>query len=223
MNAVLRSVGAKSMRAAVPALSGTALRNNAASQPAASSALSRTYVLQTTERDSVSVAKRLRTTRGFAYAEPDRYVNTLNAPSQPLPASVVKAAARAAAAQAHATPSGATRTSPDSSGIPTNYALADSAQALLNAGGVNATGAFATLKGKFGQEPRSGEIITNVSIGDLVDESMLDGSNAEAIKSGATTILKDGQRYLDLPSMPLIPTYVSDGQGRPQRLRRGPG
>ncbi|MGW2698136.1 S8 family serine peptidase [Streptomyces sp. NPDC001296] len=213
MNAVLRSVEAKTMRAAVPALSGTVLRNNAASQPAGSSALSRTYVLQTTDRDSVSVAKELRATRGVAYAEPDRYVNTLDTPSQPLPASVVKAAARAAATQAHATPSDATRTSSDSSGIPTNYALADSAQALLNAGGVNATGAFATLKGKFGQEPGAGEVITNVSIGDLVDQSMLDGSNAKAVNSGATTILKDGQRYLDLPSMPLIPTYVSDGQG----------
>ncbi|MFE5087676.1 S8 family serine peptidase [Streptomyces mirabilis] len=216
VNSALRAVGAKTMRTVVPALSqtsGTAPRDNAASRPAASSALSHTYVLQTTDRDSEAVAKRLRKTRGVAYAEPDRYVNTLDTPSQPLPASVVKAAARAAAAQAHATPSGATGTSPDPSGIPTNYALADSAQALLNAGGVNATGAFATLKGKFGQEPGAGEIITNVSIGDLVDESMLDGSNAEALRSGATTILKDGQRYLDLPSMPLIPTYVSDGQG----------
>ncbi|QUW77996.1 S8 family serine peptidase [Streptomyces mirabilis] len=216
VNSALRAVGAKTMRTVVPALSqtsGTAPRDNAASQPSAGSALSRTYVLQTTDRDSEAVAKRLRTTRGVAYAEPNRYVNTLDTPSPPLPASVVKAAARAGAAQAHATPSGATRTSPDPSGIPTNYALADSAQALLNAGGVNATGAFATLKGRFGQEPGAGEIITNVSIGDLVDQSMLDGSNAVAVRSGATTILKDGQRYLDLPSMPLIPTYVSDGQG----------
>ncbi|MFF1966326.1 S8 family serine peptidase [Streptomyces sp. NPDC058232] len=216
VNSALRAVGAKTMRTVVPALSqtsGTAPRDNAASRPAASSALSHTYVLQTTDRDSEAVAMRLRKTRGVAYAEPDRYVNTLDTPSQPLPASVVKAAARAAAAQAHATPSGATGTSPDPSGIPTNYALADSAQALLNAGGVNATGAFATLKGKFGQEPGAGEIITNVSIGDLVDQSMLDGSNDEATRSGATTILKDGQRFLDLPSMPLIPTYVSDGQG----------
>ncbi|MGW2936925.1 S8 family serine peptidase [Streptomyces sp. NPDC001156] len=212
VNSVLRAVGAKTMRAVVPELSqssGTALRNNAASSPATGSALSRTYVLQTTDRDSDAVAKKLRTTRGVAYAEPDRYVNTLDTPSRPLPASVLKAAA----AQAQARPSDATRTSSDSSGIPTNYALADSAQALLNAGGVNATGAFATLKGKFGQEPGVGEVITNVSIGDLVDQSMLDGSNAKAVSSGATTILKDGQRYLDLPSMPLIPTYVSNGQG----------
>ncbi|MFF7189846.1 S8 family serine peptidase [Streptomyces sp. NPDC008222] len=211
VNAALREVGAETMRAVVPApsqTSGTALGEIAASQPAANSALSRTYVLQTTDRDSEAVVRRLGKTRGVAYAEPDRYVNTLNVPGQQLPASVVKAAA-----QAHATPSGAARTSPDSSGVPTNYALADSAQALLNAGGVDATGAFATLKGKFGQEPGSGEIITNVSIGDLVDQSMLDGSNRAALDSGATTILKEGQRYLDLPSMPLIPTYVSDGQG----------
>jgi hypothetical protein len=205
------------MRAVVPALSqtsGTALRDNAASQPAANSALSSTYVLQTTDRDSEAVAKTLRKTRGVVYAEANRYVNTLNAPGQQLPASVVKAAARAAATRAAATPSDAGQTGAGSDGIPTNYALADSAQALLNAGGVDATGAFATLKGKFGQEPGSGEIITNVSIGDLVDQSMLDGSNAAALSSGATTILKDGQRYLDLPSMSLIPTYVSDGQGR---------
>ena len=170
-------------------------------------------MLQTADHDSAAVAKALSKTHGIAYAEPDLYVNTLNTPGQQLPAAVVKAAAQAAAAQAHATPSGAPQGAAGSSGIPTNYALADSAQALLNAGGVDATGAFATLKSKFGQEPGAGEIITNVSIGDLVDQSMLDGTNQEALFSGATTILKDGQRYLDLPSMPLIPTYVSDGQG----------
>ncbi|MEU6319183.1 S8 family serine peptidase [Streptomyces sp. NPDC047009] len=216
VNSAFRAVGAKTMRTVIPALSqssGTALRKNAASQPAADSALSRAYVLQTAERDSEAVAKKLRKTPGVAYAEPDRYVNTLDVPGQQLPASVVKAAARAAAAQAHATPSGAGRAGADSDGIPTNYGLADSAQALLNAGGVDATGAFATLKDKFGQGPGDGEIITNVSIGDLVDQSMVNDSNPAAVQSGATTILQDGQRYLDLPSMPLIPTYVSDGQG----------
>ncbi|MGI5135633.1 S8 family serine peptidase [Streptomyces sp. CA-106110] len=216
VNSALRAVGAKAMRTVIPALSqssGTALRKNAASQPAADSALSRTYVLQTAERDSDAVAKKLRKTPGVAFAEPDRYVNTLDVPGQQLPASVVKAAARAAAAQAHATPSDTARATTDSTGIPTNYGLADSAQALLNAGGVDATGAFATLKDKFGQEPGDGEIITNVSIGDLVDQSMVNDSNPRAVESGATTILQDGQRYLDLPSMPLIPTYVSDGQG----------
>ncbi|MFE4959800.1 S8 family serine peptidase [Streptomyces sp. NPDC056653] len=216
VNAVLRTVGAKTMRAVLPALSqasGTSLREDAASGPAAGSALLRTYVLQTTDRDSEAVAKALRKTSGVAHVEPDRYVNTLNTPGHQLPASAVKAAAQAARAQAQAAPSAGTRAGASSDAIPTNYALADSAQALLNAGGVNATGAFATLKGKFGQEPGAGEIITNVSIGDLVDQSMVNDGNSNAVNSGATTILKDGQRYLDLPSMPLIPTYVSDGQG----------
>lgn len=217
VNAALRAAGATAMSAVVPALapaaSTSAYRSATATAPAADSALAHTYVLRTTDRDSEAVAKALRKTPGIAYAEPDRYVSTLNTGGRPLPASAVKAAARAAAAQQQAASSGAARTAAGSDGIPTNFGLADSAQALLNAGGVDATGAFATLKKKFGQLPGAGEIVTNVSIGDLVDQSMLDGGNQEATYSGATTVLKDGQRYLDLPSMPLIPTYVSDGTG----------
>lgn len=212
VNQTLGKVGALSLR---PVLGATGAASSARGTvaPAADSALSRTYVVQTSDRDSAAVAKRLRTTPGIAAAEPDRFVNTLAVPGQELPAAALKAARGAAGVQAARR---STTTPPDDSSgsaIPANYAHADSAQALLNAGGVDAAGSFALLKGAYGQDPGTGEIIANVSLGDLVDASMVDQSNPAAVDSGATTILRDGQRYLDLPSMPLIPTYVSDGQG----------
>ncbi|MBY8877246.1 S8 family serine peptidase [Actinacidiphila acidipaludis] len=212
VNQALGKVGALSLRPVLGATGQAASAARGTAAPAADSALPRTYVVQTSDRDSAAVAKRLRTTPGIAAAEPDRYVNTLAVPGQQLPAAALKAASAAARAQAaqrtNITPGGAS-----GSAIPANYALADSAQALLNAGGVDAAGSFALLKGAYGQDPGAGEIITNVSLGDLVDASMVGDGNPEAVDSGATTILQDGQRYLDLPSMPLIPTYVSDGQG----------
>ncbi|MGW6194834.1 hypothetical protein ACWF0M_01690 [Kribbella sp. NPDC055110] len=161
--------------------------------------LARTYVVTTTEKDSAAVAGALQGTSGIAYAEPDRYVNTMNSGPQPLPAAA-SATAKAPAAT-------------NSADLPSNYAVANSAQAFLNAGGVNAIGAFTTLKNGYGQQPGTGEIITNVSIGDLTDQSMADAGDDYVKGYGPTTVLKDGRRYLDLPSMPLIPTYVAGADG----------
>jgi hypothetical protein len=97
----------------------------------------------------------------------------------------------------------------DSGAIPGNFALADSAQAFLNAGGVDAVGAFDILQGRHRQQPGTGRTITNVSIGDLTDQAMADSGDPYVRGHGPTTVLKDGQRYLDLPSMPLIPAYVA--------------
>jgi hypothetical protein len=84
-------------------------------------------------------------------------------------------------------------------GLPDNYGLTSSLQSFLNAGGVDAVSAFGLLGQRYGQLPGAGEIITNVSIGDLTD---------------ATTVVRDGRRYLDEPSMPLIPTYVAGPDGK---------
>jgi hypothetical protein len=184
----------------------TSLRPLFTGQEAAASGLPRTYLVKTEERDSAAAARRIGKTPGVAYAEPNRYVNTMNTGAQPLPAPV---RAKALSAAKKPAPTGAS-----SAAIPDNYALTSSAQALLNAGGVNATGAFATLQGTFGQQPGAGQIITNVSIGDLTDQSMADSGDAYVQSNGPTTVLKDGQRYLDLPSMPLIPTYVAAPDGK---------
>jgi hypothetical protein len=186
LDAQLRSVGATSLHPLIPS-AGTDVPD-----------LARTYVVTTTEKDSAAVANALQGTSGIAYAEPDRYVNTMNAGPQPLPAAV-----KAAEVPASNNPAD----------LPSNYAVSNSAQAFLNAGGVNAMGAFTTLKSGYGQQPGAGEIITNVSIGDLTDQSMADAGDDYVKGYGPTTVLKDGRRYLDLPSMPLIPTYVAGADG----------
>ncbi|MDX6236767.1 MAG: hypothetical protein QOG10_1582, partial [Kribbellaceae bacterium] len=215
LDAKLHAVGATSLHPLFPSRSAAAtgsLTKAARGQLGADAPdLSRTYVVQVKQQDSTAVASTLRGTSGVAYAEPDRFVNTMNAGAQPLPASVRPAAASADnAAQAPATTS-TTGTSP--ADVPSNYALSSSAQAFLNAGGVDAVGAFSTLQSGYGQQPGTGEIITNVSIGDLTDQSMADAGDSYVKGNGPTTVLTNGQRYLDLPSMPLIPTYVAGADG----------
>ena len=52
--------------------------------------------------------------------------------------------------------------------------------------------------------------ITNISVGDLTDASMKDG---EVAYYGPTTLLQNGKRYIDLPTMSLIPAYVAEPDG----------
>jgi len=135
---------------------------------------------------------------GASFAEPNRFVSSMKSGSTPLHTSGKVAAPHVAKADA-------------ASGRPSNFGLTSSLQSFLNAGGVNAMGAYQELTSSYGQLPGEGEIITNVSVGDLTDASMDD----EYVKHyGPTTVVRDGQRYLDLPSMPLIPTYTVDPQGR---------
>ena len=218
LNAALKKVGAASLDPlfpGTPAATVQTLSRAAAAQLGSGSAnLSSMYVLNVADQDSTAVATTLQKVSGVAYAEPDVYVNTMDTGGQPLPASALKAA-QAVQAQASAgskAADGQAAASADSS-IPGNYAVADSAQALLNAGGVNAMGAYSILGKDYGQLPGAGEIITNVSIGDLTDQSMLDAGDPYVKAYGPTTVLDNGQRYLDLPSMPLIPTYVADPGG----------
>jgi hypothetical protein len=94
-----------------------------------------------------------------------------------------------------------------------NYTVTSSGQAFLNAPGVDAIAAFDEIAQNFnGQLPGTGVTITNVSLGDLDDASALanpsDPCNAFVAAFGPTTRMIGSQRYLDLPSMPLIPTYV---------------
>ncbi|MFC4031723.1 S8 family serine peptidase [Streptomyces polygonati] len=208
LDARLRSAGAVSLRPLLPGLSPDSVNGLVSAARSAlgadTSDLARTYVLQTKDKDSAAVARALRGTPGVAAAEPDRYVNTMNSGAQPLPSAV--GATRAPAATP---PAGRT----DASGVPANYALSDSAQAFLNAGGVDAVGAFSLLQGRYGQQPGAGETVTNVSIGDLTDQSMADAGDPYVRSNGPTTVVSEGQRYLDLPSMPLIPTYVAEDAG----------
>ncbi len=157
-----------------------------------------------------SVARAVADLRGspdVAYAEPDWTVSTSSLPPSPVPPALA-ASARLDAARGPEGPAVA------AAGVPGNFALASSAQSLLNRPGVDAVPAFADLA-RYRQLPGQGEIVTNVSLGTLDDASAADRP-ADACSSfvqafGPTTIVAGGQRYLDWPSMPLIPTYTARG------------
>ncbi|MGW0626706.1 S8 family serine peptidase [Streptomyces sp. NPDC002758] len=204
VNTALHRAGAVSMRPLMPGLAGAQAKQlHAAAQAKLGSGaidLSKVQVVQLAGGDASAAARALAATPGVVYAEPDQTVSPMNTGSVPLPSSVSAAAKKAAKASS----SGAT----GSDGVPGNAALGTSLQSFLNAGGVNATGAYSLLKQKFDQLPGTGETITNVSIGDLTDAGQPD-----VPASGATTVVQNGQRYLDIPTMPLIPTYTADATG----------
>jgi len=142
------------------------------------------------------------------YASPDFRVSSSQAISIPIPAGTVQPF----------TASAGKRPPPSAAGVPSNFALASSAQSLLNAPGTDAAAAFDEIDRQFHQLPGQGEIITNVSLGDLDDASVVnnfkDPCGFYATVFGPTTVVIGGQRYLNWPSMPLIPTYTSNQSGQ---------
>ena len=165
-------------------------------------------VVHVTRASSAAAARTLAGTSGISFAEPDRYVETMDTGGQALTAGTKATPLRAAATPLRAADVRAV--TPGSSLLPTNYGLESSLDSYLNAQGVDVGGAYATLQKKYGQLPGTGETITNVSVGDLTDAAMGD---LEVQEYGPTTILQNGQRYLDLPTMPLIPAYVAEPDG----------
>ncbi|TDP92840.1 S8 family serine peptidase [Labedaea rhizosphaerae] len=163
-------------------------------------ALAKTVLVHLSGHDPDTAAKTLAATPGVVSAQPNRRAATMSIGAVPVPQPAVKSAKLP---QAHKNPP---------AGLPANYGVTSSAQSYLNAGGTNALGAYALL-GKYGQLPGTGEIITNVSLGDLTDQGMADAGDAYVQSNGPTTVVRDGQRYLDIPSMPLIPTYTADAAG----------
>jgi hypothetical protein len=154
---------------------------------------------------AASAARELAATPGIAYAEADQTVSPMSTGPVPLPG-WARAAIPATSPAPAASPAPA-------SGVPGNYGLSSSLQSFLNAGGVNATGAYSLLAQRFHQLPGTGETITNVSIGDLTDAAMAAAGDPYVKQYGPTTIIQNGQRYLDIPSMPLIPAYTADASG----------
>ncbi|MET8809130.1 S8 family serine peptidase [Streptomyces sp. NPDC004546] len=207
VNSALHRAHAVSMRPLVPGLTAAQARQlHSAAQAKLGSAaidLSKVQVVQLAGGDASAAAHALAAAPGVDYAEPDRTVSPMNTGAVPLPSSVGATAGKADSS-ARRQDSGAT----GSDGVPGNAALGTSLQSFLNAGGVDATGAYSLLKQKFQQLPGAGETITNVSVGDLTDESTPNLGPA-----GPTTVVQNGQRYLDIPTMPLIPTYTADATG----------
>ena len=211
VNAALSRLGATSIQPLFGGLSSAAAQTltSSARQKIGASALNlgNIVVVHVTKGSATAAAKTLAATSGVSFAEPDRYVETMDTGGQTL------TTGSAGSTGIKATPLKAAdvkAVTPGAAALPANYGLESSFESYLNAQGVDVGGAYATLQQKFGQLPGTGETITNVSVGDLTDASMDDGEVAEY---GPTTILTNGQRYLDLPSMPLIPAYVAEPDG----------
>ncbi|MBC5824246.1 MAG: S8 family serine peptidase [Candidatus Eremiobacteraeota bacterium] len=165
----------------------------------------RLHVTSSSVRHAVAALLRL---PSVAYASPDWLVQTMQTQSIPLPRSTTEqAASRARMPSAHAIGNALLGTN----SVPTNYAVSSSAQSLLNAPGVNAITAFDEIQSRFHQLPGQGEMITNVSLGDLVYNPK--GPCSVFGFAEQTTHLIGGQMYIDWPSMPLIPAYTADASG----------
>ena len=225
VNSTLKLVGASSAEAlldGVPAARVAELSSAAGRRLGPQAVdLTRVYVVKVGD-GAADAARRLRATPGVAFAEPDFYVSAMDTNPVPLPGWVAKSAARMPAPSAPAPSAGAAGGSAGSAAtpaggsdgaLPDNFGLASSLQSYLNSSGVDVAGAYADIAARFGQIPGQGENITNVSIGDLTDQSMADSGDSYVQYFGPTTVVQGGQRYLDYPSLPLIPTYTVDQAG----------
>ena len=170
---------------------------------------SRAVVLHLSANSVPAAVTALRADADVAFAEPDWIVSTTYTPPQPVGGPVGPAPVRAAAATAAGTAGAAV-----SADVPQNAALISSAQALLNRPGVDEIPAYVNIEDQYHQLPGQGETITNVSLGTLDDASAVgnpdDSCSGFASAFGPTTEVIGGQRYLDWPSMPLIPTYTAN-------------
>jgi hypothetical protein len=170
---------------------------------------SNAYRLHITGSSVRSAVQALSKLPSVAYASPDWTVDTMNAPGITVPQSTVQAA--------RLTFSFARSAQASSMNIPANYATTSSTQSMLNAPSDDAMAAFDEIENAYHQLPGQGEIITNVSMGDLDDSSATSSYSNPCFGYvryyGPTTEMIGGQRYLNLPSMPLIPTYTADSNG----------
>lgn len=215
VNRVLASMGVAKQerlfkRSSRSALS--ALRSSAQNSGHAVLNIANAYRLHVTRSSVPRAVTALLKLPGVAYASPDWIVAPMRSQGIPIPGAAIQKARRTlsprmAASIASAAPSA----------IPSNYAVTASAQSMLNAPSNNTLSAFDEIQKRFHRLPGEGEIITNVSIGDLDDASAAANSNDPCNGSvsafGPTTTIIGGQRYIDWPSMPLIAAYSADSNG----------
>ncbi|MEO3748930.1 S8 family serine peptidase [Plantactinospora sp. B5E13] len=212
LNKVLAGLGVARAERVLPDLAPTAAKTAPGTTKAGTDTadrplldVSRLYRLRVPAETVPAAVAALRADPAVSYAAPDWRVTTLNTGPTPVPDALLTATAPTARTAGTTTPAG---------GLPTNFGLTTSAQSLLNQPGVNAVAAYAAISQRFGQLPGQGEIITNVSLGTLTDQSTAaDPAHpcfSWAASYGPTTVVQDGQRYLDWPGMPLIPTYTAD-------------
>jgi hypothetical protein len=173
------------------------------------------FVLHVGAASVDAAVRKLRALPGVTYAAPDRAVSAMIAGRRPLTDDTLREIA--GYHRSARTFGRAVRSTTSATTVPPNTAVSLNYQALLNAPGVDAVAAFDEIGARFSQLPGAGEIITNVGIGDADDASATadpsDPCNAAVSDGGPTTRIVGGQRYLDWPSLPLIPVWVSDANG----------
>ncbi len=91
----------------------------------------------------------------------------------------------------------ATRSRAAALAIP-NYSYVTDGQSYHDAASNDLTGAAAMLRDKLGQTPGQGETVLNISLGRIADDS---------------TVIENGQRYLEQRGYPRIATYTSNAAG----------
>lgn len=172
-----------------------------------------------------SAVAALRAIPSVAYASPDWTVSPMHTAPHALPdgerqtlrtvdPARVREAARLRSSSA-ALPMSAT-----SGMTPANYAVSSNLQSLLDSSGIDDIAAYQEITSKFHELPGTGEIITNVSVGDIYAAE--DGQGAATPNNPCPAQLKNygpmtqmigGQRYLNWPGLPLIAAYAADANG----------
>jgi hypothetical protein len=176
--------------------------------------LDKAYRLRIGAGSPEAVARALRASRNVAYAEPNFYVSSLATEPRIVPrhrrerARTMATTLRFGRHELSMRPTSLTPVT-----LPSNYGLQSSLQSFLNANSIDAVGTYAALASHSGQLPGQGEIVTNISIGDLTDASMAQNGDQYVQFYGPTTEIVGKQRYLNIPSFPLIPTFTSDMSG----------
>ncbi|HEY3610287.1 MAG TPA: hypothetical protein VGL06_22500, partial [Pseudonocardiaceae bacterium] len=161
--------------------------------------LSRVYTMHVSNTSIPAALAALTASPAVSYAEPDWITSTLNTTPTPMPANPPKNVHQAG-----------------DPALPTNVGLRSSAQSLLNSTAMDWVPAFQGLQSAYHQLPGTGEVITDVSLGDLTSAGVpSDDPCAQFVAAfGPTTVIQNGRRFLDLPSMPLIPTWTANAKGK---------
>jgi hypothetical protein len=205
LNRVLAGLGVADMKQVFRGASRTALGH---ASPGGLD-LGRAYVVHVTNASMQIALTALRKSPAVAYASPDWTVAPMNTTATPLPAAARQAAAALAGRLRHraAAPPPGNGLAP----LPGNFALQTSAQSLLNRPATDWAPAYEALQNRYHQLPGTGETITDVSLGDLTSADIGSDDPCFGLESafGPTTVINNGQRYLDWPSMPLIPTWTA--------------
>ena len=172
------------------------------------------FVLHVSASSVENAVRTLRSSPSVAYAAPDLTVSSMIADRHPLPDAMKT---EIAGYRRTAKTFGRSVKSVSPSTLPTNAAVQFNTQAMLGATGVDAIAAFDEIGRTFGQLPGTGEIVTNIGPGDVDDAAEVANPSDPCAWIGSyygpTVHAIGGQHYLDFPSLPLIPVWVSNANG----------